>query len=107
MRVPLARMDDRQYAVAGRRPLPGIDARAADRHEDTGPHGLPDHSQYLYAPQIRNDEEVERGYGGCIPPETGSEKRTGKGADHKGQALPEAGIGYELAVGGEILMVVQ
>ena len=51
------------------------------------------------------NEEIQRGYGGRIPPETGSEKRTGEGADHKGQAIPEAGTGYEPAVGGEILMI--
>ena len=62
--------------------------RAADRHKDTGPHGLPDHSQHLHAPQIRNDEEIQCGYGGRISPEAGSEKRTGEGADHKGQAIP-------------------
>lgn len=42
-------------------------------------------------------------YGGCIPAEAGSEKRTGESADYKGQAIPEAGTGYEPAVGGEIL----
>ena len=46
---------------------------------------------------------VERGYGGCIPSEAGSEKRAGQGAEHKRQAIPEAGAGYEPAVGGEIL----
>ena len=38
-----------------------------------------------------------------IPPEAGSEKRAGKGADHKGQAISQAGIGYEPAVGRKIL----
>ena len=54
-----------------------------DRHENTGPHGLPHHGQHLHAPQIRNDEEIQRGYGGRIPPEAGGEKRAGQGTDHK------------------------
>lgn len=36
--------------------------------------------------------------------EAGSEKRVSKGADHKGQTIPETGTGYEPAVGGEVLM---
>ena len=42
-------------------------------------------------------------HGGRISPEAGSKKRAGKGTDHKGQAIPQAGVGYEPAVGGEIL----
>lgn len=42
-------------------------------------------------------------YGGRIPPEAGSEKCAGEGADYKRQAIPEAGIGYEPSVGGKIL----
>ena len=49
------------------------------------------------------DKEIQHGHGGCIPPEAGSEKRAGKGTDHKGQAIPHAGAGYEPAVGGEVL----
>ena len=55
-----------------------------DRHEDTGTHGLPNHGQHLHAPQIRNDEEIQCGYGGCIPPQAGSEKRAGEGTDYEG-----------------------
>ena len=42
-----------------------------------------------------------------IPPEAGSEKRTGEGADRKGQALPETGAGYEPAVGGGNSRIIQ
>ena len=65
---------------------------------------MPDYSQYLHAPQIRHDEEIQRRYGGCIPPKERSENRAGKGADGKGQEIPETGTGYEPAVGGEILI---
>ena len=67
----------RNAAIRGRR-------GTADRYENTGPHGLPDYGQHLHAPQIRNDEEIQRRYGGRIPPEAGSEKRAVQGADHKG-----------------------
>ena len=33
---------------------------------------LSDHCQHLHAPQIQNDEEIQRGYGGRIPQEAKS-----------------------------------
>lgn len=42
------------------------------------------YGEHLHAPQIRDDEEIQCGYGGSIPPQAGSEKRTGQGADYAG-----------------------
>ena len=74
-----------------------------DCHEDSGPHGLPNHSQYLHAPQFRDDEEIQRGYGRSIPPEAGSQRRTGQGQERKGKEIEETGCGCQPAVGGKIL----
>ena len=45
----------RDAAVRGR-------SGAADRDEDTGPHGLPEYGKHFHAPEFRDDEEIQRGY---------------------------------------------
>ena len=75
----------------------------ADCHEDTGPHGLSDYGQYLHAPQFRDDEEIQRRYGRSIPPEAGSQRRTGQGQERKGKEIEETGCGCQPAVGWKIL----
>ena len=51
-------------------------------YENTGPHGLPDYGKHLYVPQIQYNEDIQHGYGGCIPAQAGGKKRAGQGADH-------------------------
>lgn len=77
--------------------------RTSNCHEDSGPHGLPDHRQYLHAPQFGDDEEIQRGHGGSIPSQAGSQGRTVQGQEREGKKIEETGCGYQPAVGGKVL----
>ena len=80
-----------------------FDVVTAYPFEHTGPHGLPNHSQYLHAPQFRDAEEIQHRYGRSIPPEAGSQRRTGQGQERKGKEIEETGCGCQPAVGWKIL----
>ena len=69
--VPLQQIDDADQRQCKAWMQPCI----KNDHQNHSKYG-----EYLHAPQVRNDEEIQRGYGGRIPPEAGSEKRAGEGA---------------------------
>ena len=53
--------------------------------------------------EFRDDEEIQRGYGRSISPQTGSQRRTGQGQEREGKKIEETGCGYQPAMGGKIL----